>query len=98
MTNVDLIRFRHLLIRRLDEIDEILEVAEATAQGVTMVDPAVADLCKQFDVATSAVGARIQRVIEKGGLNADSKAALQAEVDGLTAMGKDPEEPIPQAA
>lgn len=59
------------------------------------VDPKVAALITQFDAATNAIAARIQKLIDAGGLNAESEAALQAEVTKLTALGADPEVPVP---
>lgn len=59
------------------------------------VDPKVAALITEFDTATDAIAARIQRLINAGGLNADSQAALQAEVDKLNALGQDPQNPVP---
>lgn len=59
------------------------------------VDPKVAALITQFDAATNAIAARIQKLIDAGGLNAESEAALQAEVTKLTALGADPEAPVP---
>lgn len=63
--------------------------------GDTMVDPKVAALITQFDDATNAIAARIQKLIDAGGLSVDSEAALQAEVDKLKALGADPEVPVP---
>jgi hypothetical protein len=62
-----------------------------------MVDPKVAAIITEFDNATNAIAARIQRLIDGGGLNAESQAALQAEVAKLTALGSDPADPIPAA-
>lgn len=59
------------------------------------VDPKVADLIAQFDVATDKIAARIQKLIDAGGLSADSQAALQAEVDKLNTLGQDPANPVP---
>jgi len=62
------------------------------------VSDQVAQIISQFDVATDAIASRIQRLINSSGtLSADDKAAFQAEVDKLTALGKDPENPTPAA-
>ncbi len=61
------------------------------------VDPKVAALITAFDTATDKIAARIQALITNGGLNADSQAALQAEVDKLNLLGQDPENPVPPA-
>lgn len=63
-----------------------------------MVDPKVAALVTEFDSATNAIAARIQKLIDAGGLNAESQAALQSEVDKLTALGSDPSDPVPSTA
>jgi len=59
------------------------------------VDPKVAELITKFDNATDAIAARIQRMIDAGGLNPESQAALQAEVDKLNLLGQDPANPVP---
>jgi len=60
-----------------------------------MVDPKVAALITEFDQATDKIASRIQKQIDTGGLNAESQAALQAEVDKLNALGQDPANPVP---
>lgn len=60
-----------------------------------MVDPKVAALIAEFDTATNAIAARIQRLIDAGGLSPESQAALEGEVAKLTALGSDPEAPVP---
>lgn len=59
------------------------------------VSPAVAALIAKFDAATDAIAARIQRLIDAGTLSAEDQAALQGEVDKLTTLGKDPDNPVP---
>lgn len=59
------------------------------------VDPKVADLITEFDTATDAIAARIQRLIDAGGLSPESQAALQNEVDKLNQLGQDPNNPVP---
>jgi hypothetical protein len=61
----------------------------------TMIDPKVAALITQFDDATNAIAARIQKLIDAGGLSAESEAALQAEVTKLQTLGQDPGNPVP---
>lgn len=62
-----------------------------------MIDPKVAALIAEFDAATNAIAARIQRLIDAGGLTAESQAAFQSEVDKLNALGADPAQPVPAA-
>jgi len=71
-----------------------LDVAEIE-QGDEMVDPAVSALVTEFDDATNKIATRIQNLINNGTLNPESKAALQAEVDKLTLLGQDPNNPVP---
>jgi len=58
-------------------------------------------LVEQFNVATNDIAARIQRLIDKIGSGmsdaeeAEVKAALEAAVAQLSALGKDPDEPVP---
>ena len=60
-----------------------------------MVDPKVAALIVKFDDATNLIAARIQKLIDNGGLSPESEAALQAEVAKLEALGADQNNPIP---
>ena len=60
------------------------------------VSQPVAQLVGEFDVASNAIAARIQTLINNSQtLSADDTKALQDEVDKLTALGKDPANPIP---
>lgn len=65
-----------------------------------MIDPTIADLLSKIDSATTAVAARIQSLIDKANnagqlTSAEIAAALQPEVDRLTALGSDPDNPVP---
>lgn len=60
-----------------------------------MVDPKVAALIVKFDDATNLIAARIQKLIDAGGLSPESEAALQNEVAKLEALGQDPNNPVP---
>lgn len=95
MTNVELLRIMQRIQARMLHIAHLLDLAEEQKKETTMVDPKVAKLITEFDTATNAIAARIQKLIDAGGLNAESESALQAEVDKLTALGADPEQPIP---
>lgn len=85
----------HRVETRLLKIKQALDKAEIQNEGKDqMVDPKVAKLIEEFDAATNAIAARIQAPINAGGLNAESEAVLQSEVDKLNALGKDPEAPV----
>lgn len=85
----------HRVETRLLKIKQALDKAEIQNEGKDqMVDPKVAKLIEEFDAATNAIAARIQALINAGGLNAESEAVLQSEVDKLNALGKDPEAPV----
>lgn len=99
MTQVEFLKVFHKIQRTLLVIKQLLDVNEAEAQGeTTMVDPKVAALITEFDNATDKIAARIQALIDNGGLNAESQAALQAEVDKLNLLGQDASNPVPPAA
>lgn len=95
MTNLEALRIMQRIQARILHVNHLLDLAEEGKKETTMVDPKVAALITQFDSATNAIAARIQRLIDAGGLNAESEAALQAEVDNLTKLGQDPNQPIP---
>lgn len=64
------------------------------------LDPTIANLIAQIDNATTAVANRIQALIDKANnagqlTSAEIAAALQPEVDRLTALGSDPANPVP---
>lgn len=80
--------------RTLLEMQQAIDRAELQEKD-SMVDPKVAALITQFDTATDAIAARIQKLIDAGGLSPESEAALQSEVDKLNALGQDPANPVP---
>lgn len=98
MTTIEELRILHKIQRTLLCIKQALDMSEAKQQGEIMVDPKVAALITEFDQATDKIAARIQNLIDNGGLNAESQAALQAEVDKLNLLGQDPNNPVPPAA
>lgn len=52
-----------------------------------------------IDNATNAIAARIQALVNaQGSMSADDKAAFQAEIAKLQALGADPNNPVPPAA
>ena len=95
MTNIEQLRILHKIQRALLATKQALDIAEARSQGETMVDPKVAALITEFDQATDKIASRIQKLIDAGGLSAESQAALQAEADKLNALGQDPNNPVP---
>lgn len=67
-------------------LDLILERQELSMSKID-------DLKAAFDEATSAIAARIERII--AGQDAAVVAALQPELDRLRALGADPANPVP---
>ncbi len=100
MTHLELLQIAHRIDLTLLRISQMLDLSEESRKETChmAVDPKVAALIAKFDAATNSIAARIQKLIDGGGLNAESEAALTAEVDKLTALGKDPEAPIPPDA
>lgn len=96
MTNLEALRLRHEIERRLLCVRQMLELAELKDKH-DMVSPDLASFITQIDTATDKIAARIQALINKpsAGLSDDDKAALQAEVDKLNLMGQDPNNPLP---
>lgn len=97
MTKMELLLLHHKIQTRLLSMTQALDVA-LEKEGNVMVDPKVAALITEFDAATDKIAARIQSLIDAGGLSAESAAALQGEVDKLNTLGQDPANPIPAAA
>lgn len=100
MTKLELLKREHRIQRRLLHLEQVLDENDLIRSGEqdTMVDPKVATLITQFDAATDKIAARIQKLIDAGGLSDDSAAALQAEVDKLNSLGQDPNNPVPASA
>jgi hypothetical protein len=100
MTQLEALRIAHKIQRRLLSIEQALETREVREQqgANEMIDPKVAALIVKFDEATNAIAAIIQKLIDAGGLSADSEAALQAEVAKLQVLGADPANPVPVVA
>lgn len=58
------------------------------------------DLLAKIDAATNAIAAKLQKLIDAAAnagsvSEAEVRAALQPEVDRLTALGADPTNPVP---
>lgn len=97
MTNLEALLIQHKTERTLLTVRQALDVFALKEKGDAdkMLHPEVADLIAKFDTATNAIAARIQGLISSQGLSAEDKAALQTEVDNLTALGADPANPVP---
>ncbi len=88
--------FRHAVLLALHTIQDKLQEIETLMQKET------SDVIKAIDAATTAVATRLQKLIDLAATNgsateAEIRAALQPEVDRLTAMGTDPTNPVPPA-
>jgi len=94
MTNLQALLLQHHTQRVLLWIDQAIEIHLLEGKE-EMIDPKVAALITQFDEATNKIAARIQKLIDAGGLSADSEAALQSVVNNLKSLGQDPENPVP---
>lgn len=91
MTNVELLQTLQRIQNSVAVMKQILDVEDLKKQGeATMVDPKIAEIASLMDAATNAIAARIQRLIDAGGLSPESEAVLRAEVANLQALGQDP--------
>ena len=98
MTNLEALRALHRIQRRILDVNQALDIHDLKeGGGNNMVDSKIAALITQFDNATDKIAARIQRLIDAGGLSPESQSALSAEVAKLEALGQDPENPVPSA-
>lgn len=74
---------------------------ERVEQFMATVSQDLKDLSKKFDDATNAVAARIDTLVAglKNSMTdqelADAKAGFQAEIDRLTVLGQNPNNPVP---
>ena len=86
--------FKCKVIQKLNRIERMLEVLLAVSNEIK-------DLVAKIDAATNDVAARIDRLsgqIHNSMTDAEVnevKAGLQAEIDRLTGLGKDPANPVP---
>lgn len=87
-------RFRRETETRFLQLNERIGVLMAVSQDIK-------DLCAQLDTATNAVAAEIQSLMDQisNGVSptdaVDIKARLGALKDRLTALGQDPNNPVP---
>ena len=97
MTKLELLKLNQSIRLRLAGIQDAMDINDLIRSGDEdmAVDPQVAALVVEFDNATNAIAARIQRLIDGGTLSADSAAALQDVVGKLTLLGQDPNNPVP---
>lgn len=78
-------------LHRLLNIQEILDSTIKEEDNMAL-DQSVQDVLTAVDTATSAIAARISRLVaaNSGALSAEAKAAFQVEIDKLNELGKDP--------
>lgn len=60
-----------------------------------MIGPETRQMIDKFNAATTAVGERIALLVANSDLTAEEKAGFQVEVDRLTVMGTNPDNPVP---
>ena len=98
MTNLEALIIAQRIQLRLVRVNQAIDRFQLENKDMA-VSPAVAALVTEFDTATNAIAARIQDLINTSStLSADDTAALQAEVDKLTVLGQDPNNPVPASA
>lgn len=91
----------HLHIDGTDVGLAIHSVLSALKEKVMALSQDIKDLAKKIDDATTAVANRLDALSNqiKNSMTdqevADVKASLQAEVDRLTVLGQDPNNPVP---
>lgn len=89
----------HEILAGLVELRGAVRHLVTTEGAEHMVSAAVKAVVDAMNVATDKIGERIQTLIDRVNagtpLSAEDTALLQGEVDRLTALGKDPENPVP---
>lgn len=98
MTKLELLLAEQRIALSLLKIQQTLDISDLIKSGEQNMPVSIdaAALISAFDVATDAIAARIAKLVaSQTGLSADDKAAFQAEVDKLTALGKDQANPVP---
>lgn len=82
--------------RRLDEILDRLDLLEERIWQLMALSKESKDLVKKLDTATSAIAARLKALLDKPNTTeAEFRAELAPLATALEAMGKDPQDPIP---
>jgi hypothetical protein len=95
--NLEALKIRHRIQLRLLRLNQALDLRLLENPNMA-VSTGVAALITEFDTATDAIAARIQKLIDTSTtLSADDTAALQAEVNKLNLLGQDPNNPVPAA-
>lgn len=80
----------------LAKLDEILVRLQQERHLMAQIRQDVADIITKFNVETTAISERLDRLIAASStLTADEKAAFQAISDHLDVMGTDPTNPVP---
>lgn len=76
---------------------QLLTLSQQTKAGITMANQAITDLNAQFNDATNAIAARIDRLIAglTNQVSPEQIAELTAIKDHLVALGQDPANPVP---
>lgn len=97
MTRKQALEAVHRIQRAQLATAQALDLIELT-EGDIVIDSKVAALIAEFDAATDKIAARIQKLIDAGGLSPESQTALQAEVDKLNLLGQNPADPVPAPA
>ncbi len=103
MSNGEALATLHRILNTITALDQKLDVFAIKEKKDMPLDPTVTAVIAQIDAATNAIAARIQRFIDAANTSgsmtaAEIVAALQPEADRLTAMGADPDNPVPVVA
>lgn len=90
-----------VLFDKADQALRLLGEIHRKVDSLMAVSQELKDLAAKIDAATNAVATRIDALSQRvtNGMSdqevADVKAGFQAEVDRLTALGRDPNNPVP---
>jgi hypothetical protein len=99
MTNQEGLQALQRIQAKLLGVTHAIDLFELQEKEMAL-DPKITAVIQAIDTATNDIAARIQKLIDAaanaGTLTSDEiAAALQPEVDKLTALGKDPNNPVP---
>ena len=89
MTNLQALDILHRIQQNLLTAEQKLNLLDIKGAEQMGISPTVADIIKAVDDASNKIAARIAALVANSGLTADEKAAFQAEVDKLNALGSD---------
>lgn len=92
-----LIDLREMLRTHEEVGQKLLTLAHQTKAGIKMANQAITELTSQFNDATNATAARIDRLIAGLGdtVSPEQLTELTAIKDRLVALGQDPNNPVP---